>query len=121
MGHFTYVGRETKYIVKLFKHTDLNIAYHTNKGLLAHLNCHTQIPDKFTLSGVYKLTCPDCGRASVGQTGRDLRTRFDEHRCAFLYNNQSSKFAQHLLQHAHSLDTYRTLCKYYNYRKKAPT
>jgi hypothetical protein len=80
---------------------------------------HTQTSDKFTLSGVYKLTCPACGRAYVGQTGRDFRTRFNEHRRAFLYNNRSSKFAQHLLQHAHSFGHLQDIMQVLQFQKKS--
>ena len=69
---FTYAGKETRYITNLFTHTDLRTAFRTDNtihNLLMHRN---QIPEKFSLSGVYKLTCPDCKKAYVGQTGRSF-------------------------------------------------
>ena len=53
-------------------------------------------------SGIYKLTCNDCQKAYVGQTGCDFYTRFNEHKRAFQYNTTQSKFTQHLLTHGHS-------------------
>jgi predicted RNA-binding Zn-ribbon protein involved in translation (DUF1610 family) len=41
---FTYISKETTYITKIFKHANRKIAYH--------------------------ITCPDCGKAYIGQTGR---------------------------------------------------
>jgi len=63
-------------------------------------NNHT--PDKDTQSGICKLTCNDCQKAYVGQTGCDFYTRFNEHKRAFQYNTTQSKFTQHLLTHGHS-------------------
>jgi len=38
----------------------------------------------------------------VGQTGRSLRTRFQEHYRDFKHNNAKSNFATHLLENQHS-------------------
>jgi hypothetical protein len=61
-----------------------------------------QIIDKHSQLGVYKLTCPDCGKAYVGQTGRNFATRFKEHKNAFRTASHSSNFAIHLIEHTHS-------------------
>jgi hypothetical protein len=64
-----------------------------------------QVTDTYTQSGVYKLTCPDCKKAYVGQTGRSFAVRFKEHKYAFRTNSHTSKFAEHLTEQAHSLDS----------------
>jgi hypothetical protein len=102
---FTYVGKETTYITNLFKNTDLNIAMRTNNSIqkiLMHNKQLTNKTDKYTQSGVYKRTCPDCNKAYVGQTGRNFWARFNEHKAAFRTNSQNSNFAKHLIEHAHS-------------------
>ena len=72
-----------------------------NLQYLLTQNNHNQ--DKFTQSGVYKLTCADCGKAYTGQTDRDFKTRFNEHRRrSFQYNTPASKYAQHLTEHLHA-------------------
>ena len=58
--------------------------------------------DKYTQSGMYKLSCPDCNKAYVGQTGRNFLTRFSEHKAAFRTNNQHSNYAKHLSELKHS-------------------
>ena len=58
-----------------------------------------------THSGMYKLTCPECNKAYVGQTSRNFTTRFNEHKNAFKTNSHSSKFVQHLVEHTNSLGT----------------
>ena len=99
---FTYVGKETSYITSLFKKTELRIAFRTTSTIRKLLSHKNPTPDKFSLSGVYRLTCPDCNKAYVGQTGRRFATRFKEHEKAFRSNNHTSSFAKHLNEEAHS-------------------
>jgi len=97
---FTYVGKETTYITSLFKNTALKIAMRTNNSIQKILMHNKQLmnkADKCTQSGVYKLTCPDCNKAYVGQTGRNFLARFNEHKATFRTN-----FAKHLIEHTHS-------------------
>ena len=70
-----------------------------SENLLCHKN---PTPDTFSLSGVYKLTCPDCNKAYVGQTGRRFATRFKEQEKALRKNSHPSSFAEHLNEEAHS-------------------
>ena len=58
--------------------------------------------DKYTLSAEYKLTCPDCHKAYVGQTGRSFLERFNEHKSAFKTNSHTSNYAKHILEKSHS-------------------
>ena len=70
---FTYVGRETKFITKLFKNSSVNISYTTHNTiskLLSHRPTTNQ--NEFDGSGVYQLTCPDCKMKYVGQTGKSF-------------------------------------------------
>jgi len=90
---FTYIGKKTTRITNLFKHTNIKIAFHTNntvQKLLTH-NCYTK--DKYSASGIYKLTCPKCNKAYVGQTGRSISQRYLDH--------QSLGFTLHLAEHQH--------------------
>jgi len=57
------LGKETLYITYAFKRTDLKIAFWTNNTIENLLRQRNPIPDKFSSSGVYKLTCPDCHKA----------------------------------------------------------
>jgi hypothetical protein len=87
---FTYTGKETTYITNIFKRTGIKISFRTahNLGnLLAHKD-HPP-PNKFSVSGVYKLTCPDYHKTYVGQTGRCFHTRYKEHMTAFHKNSNS--------------------------------
>ena len=71
---FTYIGKETTRITNLFKHTNIKIAFRTNKTiqkLLTH-SCYTK--DKYSASGIYKLTCSECNKAYVGSNKTELLT-----------------------------------------------
>jgi hypothetical protein len=56
--------------------------------------CYTQ------LYNIYKLTCPDCNKAYIGQTGSPFEVRFHEHFRDFTHTYIKSKSA-HLLDHHH--------------------
>jgi len=64
-----YFGRETTFITNIFKKADIRITLRTNNTLQKLLMTKPQTRDKYSRSGAYKLTCPDCNKAYVGQTG----------------------------------------------------
>jgi hypothetical protein len=80
---FTYVGKETFYSTNIFRRTELKISFRTTNTLVNLLTHKHHIHDKFSLSGVYKLICPDCNKTYVGQTGRRFSARYKEHKTAF--------------------------------------
>ena len=67
---FTYVGRETTFITNIFRRTNIKIAFHTNNSIGNRLMHEQQTINKYTLSGIYRFTCPVCNKVYVGQTGR---------------------------------------------------
>ena len=101
MGPFTYIGRETTFITNLFRKTDLRITLRTNNTLQKLLMPKPQTLDKYSRSGAYKLTCLDCNKAYVGQTGRSFTQRFKEHKNAFRSNRNTSNYAKNALEHSH--------------------
>jgi hypothetical protein len=96
---FMYVRRETNFITNLFKKANVKIAFKTNNTIQKLLMHKQQKKDIHSQSGVYKLTCPDCGKLYVGQTGRNFATWFKEHKNAFRTASHSSNFAKHLIEH----------------------
>ena len=101
---FTYVGKETKLITKLFKDTNIKVAFTTDntigKRLTTKQKTDQNMCDK---NGVYQLTCPNCEKKYTGQTGRPFKVRFQEHLRDYKYGNNRSKFAQHLLENKHGI------------------
>ena len=93
---FTYIGKETLYITNAFRHTDLKITFGTNNTLENLLRQNPPPPpsDKFSASGFYKLTCPDCNKFYMGQTGRCFSKRYDEHKKGIPHQQPYVKFRQ---------------------------
>ena len=118
--HFLFKWRQNlSACPRIFKHSDIRIAYRINNTIQNHLIHQNRNPDKFSLFGVYKLTCHDCKKAFVGQTGRNF-TRYNGHKCAFHNNSHSSKFT-HLNEHAHSFRTINATMQVLHYQRKALT
>ena len=101
---FTYIGKETRFITKLFKDTNIRNAFIANNTIGKHLTMEQKTPQcKYNKNGVYQLTCPDCKMKYTGQTGRPFRVRYQAHIWDFKYNNGRSKFAQHLINNKHAI------------------
>jgi len=106
------------YITNLFRKNYLKITYCT-KNIIGKLLSHrSPTPDKFSLSGVYKLTCPDCQKAYIGQTSRRFATCFKEHETAFRNNTHNSAFAKHLNEEAHSFGPTHNIMQILHYCSK---
>jgi hypothetical protein len=52
-------------------------------------------------SGVYKLTCKTCQHSYIGQTNRNLKSRFHEHTRYIRNNDPRSAYALHILDCRH--------------------
>jgi hypothetical protein len=101
---FTYLGKDTRAITKVFKNTRIKVTYSTNSTLEKLLTKkHYSLKDNYENSGIYQLTCPTCRMKYMGQTGRSFRTRFQEHLRDFRHGNGKSRFAQHLLENGHDI------------------
>jgi hypothetical protein len=114
---FSCVGKETKFVTKLFKDSSIRVTFTTNDTISKSLSLkqnHPQKQNQFEKSGVYQLACPECSMRYSGQTGRPFRVRFQEHFLDYKYANNKSKFALHLLENKHSIghidDIMKVLC-----------
>jgi hypothetical protein len=99
---FTYFGKETRAITKLFKETQLRIAFKVNNTVSKRLTpkpCNTNPQHQYERSLIW----PDCHKKYVGQTVRSLHKRYKEHFHDFKYNVRKSSFATHLLGNNHSM------------------
>jgi hypothetical protein len=83
-------------VTKLFKDTSIKIAYRTTSTIGNLLN-EKQKMNPYEQSGIYKLTCRSCHKACIGQTGRNLATRYNEHVRNIRFNKDELAFAQHIL------------------------
>lgn len=88
---------------KIFNQYGYTIAHKTNNTISKYLrNKKTHTTD----SGVYKLTCNECQKFYIGQTGRTFEQRFNEHIREVNHNNPKnnikSNYAQHLNNEKHT-------------------
>jgi hypothetical protein len=113
------VGKETRFIAKLFKSTNVKIAFTTNNTIGKRLAVKQEVPqNKYDKSSVYQLTCPECKVKYTGQTGRPFKVRFQEHAWDFKYNNNRSKFAQHLIDNKHAIGNMEDIMEVVHVTKK---
>ncbi|XP_061725625.1 uncharacterized protein LOC133531428 [Cydia pomonella] len=100
----TYVGKLSDAIYKILKSNDIPVAFRTNNTLHSKLCNGKDKLEKGKKSGVYKLTCDNCNKVYVGQTGRNFTTRYKEHVASYRHNHpEKSNFAKHLIDSGHAL------------------
>ena len=104
-------------IVDLLPVEDVWYDTQTIANLLTHKD---QTHDIYSLSGVYKLTCPDCHKMYIGQTGRQFSTRYKEHMTAWRNLSTTSSFAQHLIEEGHSSGPMNKIMEIMHYHNKRP-
>jgi hypothetical protein len=99
---FTYYSSSVRTITKLFRNTNVKVAYRTTNTIKNLLKPKITIKDIYDQSGVYQLSCNDCPLKYIGQTGRTFNTRYKEHIHAIRTNRQQSKYAEHILNTKHT-------------------
>lgn len=80
----TFIGKKKNWL-RTFRNTHIKIAYKTSNTLQKFLTPTHNKKDKFHNSGVYRLTCPDCGK-----TGRNFKKRYKEHLLPYKHGNYNS-------------------------------
>ena len=64
---FTYIRKETRFITKLFKNTDVKVTFTTDNSIERRLaRKYGTDHSKYDTSGIYQLTCPDCKMKYTG-------------------------------------------------------
>jgi hypothetical protein len=114
---FTYAGHYIRKITKLFKDTNLRIAYRTSSTLDKILK-ETHKMNPYEQSGIYRLICQSCHKVYIGQTGRTLSIRYKEHIRNIRSNKDDSAFEQHILDNQHQYGPMTTIMKIVEQAKK---
>jgi hypothetical protein len=82
---------------------NVKLSCRTTNNLSKHLNTsHKKINND---SGIYRLNCSNCPKFYIGQTGRSFKKRFSEHLPKKSLKIQRSKFAEHLINCNHSVNS----------------
>jgi len=99
---FTYHSPKIRKITNLFKNTNIGIAFKTTTTLHQFMRPkkQTHIPDH-EKSGVYGIKCNTCHITYVGQTSRNLKSRYQEHIRYIKNNDPRSAYALHILNNRH--------------------
>jgi hypothetical protein len=101
---FTHIGREMRFITKLFKSFDIGISFTARNNIDTRLReSNDNLDNKYNRSGVYQLTCTECNKKYIGQKGRPFLIRYKEHAREYTHNGRKYNFAKHLLDHQHAL------------------
>jgi hypothetical protein len=116
----TNIGKETRTITRLFKNTDIRIAYKRKNTIQSHLQPKRHITDKYNSSCIYKIKCNSCQLKYIGQTSRNVRTRYKEHIHAIHTNKTTSKYAQHILDTQYAYGTIENTLDILHIEKKGP-
>ncbi|KYN15231.1 hypothetical protein ALC57_12529, partial [Trachymyrmex cornetzi] len=108
-GYFTipFIPFLSEKIKKFFKKDSLiRMAYKGINNLKGFIKGHKDFRSKFSHTDVvYKIECQDCDASYVGQTGRCLKTRINEHRNHINWNTtQHSVITEHRISHQHEFD-----------------
>ena len=86
-----YLGRFTSGQSRILKGYNFCPVFY-NTSTLCHLFPSPKDPTpKFSKSGVYKLSCPDCTSVYIGETRRTLGVCLKEHKMAYTTNQKQKK------------------------------
>jgi len=115
---FTYCGKETRFFTKLFKNTNVKVAYMTKNNLGKLLKPQNiPKPDKYEKNGVYQLECLTCHKIHTGQTSHPFRVKYHEH-YDFKYSNNRSTFTQHVINEGHSFGPMNKIMSVIHFERK---
>jgi hypothetical protein len=92
-------------VSKTFKiNTDKNTTFTTHNNLKRSLKSPKDNIEHQDRSGIYQINCNNCDKIYIGQTRRNLKTRFKEHNSHIKYNRaEKSAVADHCIKTNHEL------------------
>jgi len=103
---FTFSSPHIRKITNIFRHRNVKMSYkcsNTVAQITKPASGHNIPPHNKNC--VYCLTCKICNLSYVGQTNRNLKTRFQEHIRYVKTNSPQSAYAQHILHNQHEYGT----------------
>lgn len=120
---FNFTSNKIYKITKELQKNNINIAFKTNNNLKHKipnkLNNYNN-NDQYENCGVYKLSCQDCNKVYIGQTGRSFKTRYKEHISDYRFNRNKSTYAKHLSDYHHNPTTIENSLQILHKQKKGP-
>jgi hypothetical protein len=115
---FTYIGRDTRSVTKLFKVVNVNISYRTRNTIGNILTAKKLDNNPYNESWIYKLKCQSCPKAYIGPTGRNFKTGFKEHVLDIKNNRSKTGFSNHILDTGHIYGNVENTMEILNFHEK---
>ncbi|KYM94600.1 hypothetical protein ALC62_14773 [Cyphomyrmex costatus] len=107
---------------KRFNNNDIRVSFHSPNKMDKYIKVQKDVLSHTSKNNVvYRIQCNDCDASYVGQTGRQLKTRINEHRNHIRHNTSTrSVITDHRLQFNHDFqwEDVRILDEEPNYRKR---
>ena len=100
-----YIKNISELTARLLRPHGITIAHQpeaTLRTIVSQPKPKTSVLEKTNV--VYKISCSDCDKHYVGQTGKKLSTRLHEHKLATKRHDQLSLISMHQDQHGHAFD-----------------
>jgi len=101
---------------------NFKLSYRNLNSLRSYIKGHKDNYDRYTTSNaIYKINCSTCDASYVGQTGRQLRTRINEHQRDFYKNyERQSVVSRHRSDSGHDFlwDDIKILDTEHSYHKR---
>jgi len=112
----------TESISRSLKKMNFKLSYRNLNSLRSYIKGHKDNYDRYTTSNaIYKINCSTCDASYVGQTGRQLRTRINEHQRDFYKNyERQSVVSRHRSDSGHDFlwDDIKILDTEHSYHKR---
>jgi hypothetical protein len=99
-----YINNKTAEIVKKFKSDKFKPAFYTNNSIKRYIMNNKSKIMPLNNSGVYKIKCENCEKVYIGQTGRKIVTRAEEHLKAVKNFSINSEMADHVRETGHNFN-----------------
>jgi hypothetical protein len=99
-----FTGTLTNNLLNLCKNKTFKPALYTNNTIKKYIFNNKPKVDKLDNSGIYKINCKNCNHTYIGQTGRKIHQRFEEHMKALKNFSINSEIADHMIQTGHHMD-----------------
>jgi hypothetical protein len=115
---FTYTGKDTRFITKLFKRFNVNIYFRTRNTIENILTKQGSLRNQYDESGVYGLKCQNFPSIYIGQTGRIFKIRYKEHIQDIKSNKNRTGFSHHILSTGHAYDSMANTMEILNFQEK---
>lgn len=74
-----YIGKISTKINRLFKKTNIALAFRTVNNIKNKLRSGNEKIPPYLNPGIYKISCNNCTKFYIGQTGRNFTIRYKEH------------------------------------------